>query len=148
MKDFTIKDIEMIKGIEDSEINTEEGSLPKWYDSIRNIPLSKLDDKDISILVRQNIYLEFIMNEVIKRLYANPFLGKKYDGELVAALAKRVDNQFWRDHEKFQLMMLELVEFVKINHLIDTYDWIEEEEKEDFITIFNNLYTNLVNARS
>ncbi|HWB06702.1 MAG TPA: contact-dependent growth inhibition system immunity protein [Verrucomicrobiales bacterium] len=64
-----------------------DSSLEEWYASVRTKPFSSLTDGDIARAVRQKLFLEYIVQETIRRLRVDPLAGEKYDGELISALA-------------------------------------------------------------
>lgn len=79
-------DLDRARGIEMSK-SESQSSLEDWYLRIRHTPIVELSDGDLFRSVRQKIYLDHVIPEVVKRLVVDPLAGEMYDGEGVAAAA-------------------------------------------------------------
>jgi hypothetical protein len=141
--DLRVIDIERMKGISYDEAFQDEGSLPHWYKSIRNCKVSQLSEGDLARLIRQDFYLDFILIESIERLYKDPILGEQFDGELIEALAMKVDRLFWENNDKCRSSVKELILFIKRSNYIDKYEWLIEDDKAGFIKAVQQLSKNV-----
>ena len=84
MKNMTFKDIEKNEFINKPD---NDSPLQRWYNQVREKKISEFSIEDICKAVRQNIYIKYVMPEVVTRLEENVSAGELYDGELVSALA-------------------------------------------------------------
>lgn len=64
----------------------DDAPLPRWYRSVRDVPLVDLEDGSLACAVRQQLFLPQIVPQVLARLQANPLAGEQYEGELFEAL--------------------------------------------------------------
>lgn len=147
-RDIKILDVEKEKGIKDSSIIKDDSSLSKWYHNIRDKRLSSLADGDISRLVRQQLYLEYVIPEAIERLKKNPLSGEQYTGELLTALYK-LDESIWSSNNPVIEKLIDLcnkIDDVRLT-LIRDYEWIYEEEAEEFFTKVLSLKELLISVK-
>jgi hypothetical protein len=64
---------------------------------VRDTPLSEFADEDLCKACRQELYPKWVVPHAISRLKVNPFVGERYEGELIVALDS-IPNDFWREH--------------------------------------------------
>jgi hypothetical protein len=91
--DLTFRAIEQDLGIADEQIRAE-GSLGRWYQSVRDKRIHDFSIEDLCKACRQELYVQFVVPVAVQRLRQDPLCGEKYDGELVAAL-RSVPRQYW-----------------------------------------------------
>ena len=135
-RELTIVEIEQMKGVRYEGIIIES-ALTIWYDQIRLKKLCDLTDGDIARCIRQEIFLDYTIDEALYRIALDPFVGEQYDGEIIFNLAK-LDKDFWAMNTD----ILERVEHVikNIDHnLIDAFEWLSIEEKTEYCNIIRTL---------
>ena len=87
MSRLTFQQLETFCEVQQPADGTTASSLEEWYASVRTKPLSSLTDGDIARAVRQKLFLQYSVQEAIRRLRLDPLAGDKYDGELIGAFA-------------------------------------------------------------
>ncbi len=145
-RDISIKEIEIEKGIVYDDKYINEGSLPKWYHSIREKNLSQLSDGDLARLIRQNMYLEYILYEAIKRLYKNPCSGEKYAGELIESMSKYIEASFWIKNKECKNCLIDFLSYFDENDFIKNHDELDDFEKREVIDTINNFTVAIKNV--
>lgn len=129
---LTIAEIENYEGVKYEPDNNAEYPLVIWYNKIRSKYILELNDGDVAKLIRQELFLKYIVPEAIRRLKKNPTIGELYTGEMLTALYK-LDNTFWIDNKallkEVQNLLNELEEDSKA---IKNLEWLYEGEKREF----------------
>ena len=139
-RDITIEEIEKMNGVNYREdFNKEKMAIPEWYHKIRKKKLFQLAHGDLSRLIRQGIYIEYIVYECIDRLYIDPVCGDKYDGELVKALSNCISQSFWIENESCTRYMRDYLSYFKSNNTIKSNDTLDEVEKKEIQEYFDKL---------
>lgn len=87
MSRLTFQQLETFCGIPQRADGTA-AALDEWYASVRAKPLSSLTDGDMARAVRQKLFLQYSVQETIRRLRLDPLAGDKYDGELMGAFGE------------------------------------------------------------
>lgn len=96
---LTFSDLESQSGFCDD--STEPvSSLTKWYKSVRRLPFTEFDDRDLCVSCRQQIFVDAIFPTVVARLEENTTAGDMYEGELIVAVASLPDI-FWQTHRLY-----------------------------------------------
>ncbi len=139
-KDISIEEIEIEKGIVYDDAYINEGSLPSWYDSIRRKKISQLSDGDLARLIRQNIYLEDVFDEIVKRLYKNPFGGEKYAGEIIEGILKYIEPLFWKQNVVLKNNLRDFLSNFMTNNMINNDKDLDDFEKKEIMQTINSLY--------
>ena len=144
-RDITIDEIEKMNGINYSEdFNKEKMAIPEWYHIIRKRKICKLSNGDLSRLIRQGIFIEYIIYECIDRLYIDPVCGDKYDGELVKALSNCISQSFWIENEACTRYMRDYLNYFRSNDRIKSNDTLDEVEKNEIQESFDKLSSYIV----
>lgn len=115
-KSLRITDIETILGVDGSMQDTR-WPLPRWYLSIRDKHLCELSEGDIARLIRQRIYLDFVIPEAVARLRRNPIAGDMCFGEILWVLA-RVEVDYWRQHRDLKSLVSDLAQSAEVNDTV------------------------------
>jgi len=69
--------------------------LDEWYQSIRGLPINKLNDGDLCRACRQKLYPIHVVPIAVARLHLQPLAGDIYDGELLVAM-KAIPVEYWQ----------------------------------------------------
>jgi hypothetical protein len=126
---LTIEEIENLEGLifDDSNENLNY-SLPLWHKGIRKKKLSELTGGDLARLIRQDMYVKYIIPECIYRLNDDPILGEQYNGELLTALVTKIDKTFWEEHQEYKKEAKDFIKhfYKNINRFVYDNDILEE----------------------
>lgn len=126
-----------IKNLDLSKIN-KNSSLDKWFYEMIQKNVDGLTLKDISRMLRQEIYLDIALPVAYKMVLSDPFCGEMYVGEMIELLT-RVYISYPNEREKN--FCTELIQ--KVQQQSDTFDWGSDYEKEEYgnlIAQFNSLF--------
>ena len=127
-----IMDIETCLGITEPVIDSSY-SLPKWYERIRSLKIGDLTDGDLARMLRQDLYVEYILLEVLERLESNPLTGEMYEGELITAFSK-VKTAYWVQSDEVKGGLLSIVDALVVNgRLTSDYELISSDEESQII---------------
>ena len=66
--------------------------LEAWFESVLDVPIEDLEVEDICRAIRQKICIDQLLPKILTVLTEDPFTGKFYDGELIAALSTIAEN--------------------------------------------------------
>ncbi|MFD1886474.1 contact-dependent growth inhibition system immunity protein [Paenibacillus wenxiniae] len=83
-RDLSVSKISALLGIAD-DVPDERIPLSIWMEYIKNYKIKNLTDGNIAKLIRQEIFLEYIIPEALQRIQIDPLAGSLGDGELVEA---------------------------------------------------------------
>jgi hypothetical protein len=133
-----ISDLEKGQGIIEVDLDSRY-ALPIWYSKVREKRISQLTDGDIARFIRQDLFLEYIIPEAIKRLREDPTIGDLYYGEVIASLY-RVEQAFWIDN--FNITSELLKTLIEIN-ISEDFEWTYEGEEQEFYRKVNLLCKKL-----
>ncbi|SFT02754.1 contact-dependent growth inhibition system immunity protein [Marininema halotolerans] len=134
--DFTIEEIEKLHGDEYEGI-VEPYGLPIWYDGIRKKKLSELREDDIARLIRQDLYVDYAIEEGLKRVKQDPSCGVKYPGEVIHALST-INKKYWIEYPVLSVKSLEIIQLIRVNYtIIKNDDYLVEEDK---VEIYESLF--------
>jgi hypothetical protein len=145
-KDLTIEEIENLEGLifddSDKDLNY---SLPLWHKGIRQKRLSELTDGDLARLIRQDMYIKYIISECLQRLNVDPIIGDKYNGELLTALVKDIGDEFWKEHQDFKILTQKFINkfYENIDKFIYGNEILDEFEKGEITELINQLEKKL-----
>lgn len=138
---LTIKDIEIIEGITEPILNSDS-SLSLWYKQIRNKTIHNLTDGDIARLLRQEIFIAYIIDEVIKRLNNNPLIGELYEGEVLEMLSRLPADKFLKPiKEKIIRLIKNIKEKQKKKQGLT---FLSSEEKNEFDEVLRSLNSKVI----
>ncbi|WP_411346087.1 contact-dependent growth inhibition system immunity protein [Paenibacillus sp. WLX1005] len=96
--ELTISEISRMKGLPDDEPD-KRIPLSVWIHDIRNIPLKQLTDGDIAKLIRQTIFLSYIVPIAYNRINNNPLAGSLGDGEVIESF-QLISVEEWKKESK------------------------------------------------
>lgn len=143
MKNISIKEIEEKLNLNYSNLREySEYFLPLWYDKIREKKVGNLSNGDVARLIRQNMYIEYIVPEALERLKDNPFLGELYDGEILKTLYN-LDFNFWEKNKKSKNKMSNIL-YLLLNTKRYKNIWMNDEDKDEFY-IMAEKFQNSIN---
>lgn len=126
MKDKLIKDIYNIT-FDLSDIPEENKcEMNEWYYKLINKSYEQLDLFDVTRMIIQKLFLELAINKAKIFIAENPFCGERYEGELLELLFE-VDDMYLKKHRAFLSKILK-----KAFEENKTYEWLCEEEREEF----------------
>lgn len=98
--DLSLSKISSLMGIPDDEPD-ERIPLSIWIDNIKDYKIKELTDGDIAKLIRQEIFLDYIVPEAINRIEKNPLAGSLGDGEILESFSM-VSVDIWKSEgQKF-----------------------------------------------
>ena len=112
-----------------------EGNDPlvQWYNAVIEKHVDELTISDVARCIRQNIFIESAYEVLLAYLLQNPYEGDVYEGELMDKAGK-VDKNIII---KYKETILEIINIAQ--EFIKTYDWICEEDKEEYMDAVNRL---------
>lgn len=130
--DLIISDIERNEGIDYEPKINPDYPLTEWYNIVRDKSISKLNDSDVSIFIRQGLFLKYIVPEALKRLKRDPTIGELYCGEMMTALYKLSDT-FWMESKSLLKEVQNLInELSGGSQIIKNIEWLYEGEEQKF----------------
>ncbi|MCL2811191.1 MAG: contact-dependent growth inhibition system immunity protein [Clostridia bacterium] len=122
------KSLKEIYGLEE-DTSGFSSSLVLWYNKLIQKTYDDLDEKDVSIMVRQSILPELAMDKAIEILLKNPFSGDFWDGDLLCTIAKSMSSfDVARGNNHGKLLLIRR----KSKEGISEFEWANEESKNDF----------------
>lgn len=105
-----------------------KSSLIDWYNSVIDKSVDELSVLDVSKMVRQNILREVAIDRAIELFFIDPFDGEIKNGDLLALLvscsAEVVNNK------KAETLASRMA---NLENEISGFDWVDEDEKMQFI---------------
>lgn len=111
--------------------NSDCSPLTKWFSEILEKSTRELSNFDMIRCIRQNIFVDEIVNEIITRMseFKTPFYSDDDSVELMEKLAS-VDISILK---KYKGELNSIFSGIDNNNLIESADfWMYEEEKEEF----------------
>lgn len=109
-----------------------------WYNALINKTYSQLDLFDVTRMLIQKMFLELAVSRSIIFIKDNPFCGQRYEGELMEILSK-LDVDYlnvYKDNIQ-EILSKALIEN-------ETYEWLCEEEREEFSKLINAFQKRLI----
>lgn len=135
-RELTIIEIEKMKGVRYEGIIIES-TLTIWYDQLRLKRLCDLTDGDIARCIRQEIFLDYTIDEALYRIALDPFVGEQYDGEILINLAE-LDKDFWTMNTDIFKKVKHTIKNIDHN-LIESFEWLSIEEKTEYCNVIRSL---------
>ena len=132
-----IKDIYNIT-FDITDISTEDRcQMHDWYNSLINKTYNQLDLFDVTRMLIQKIFLEMALKKSIAFLEENPFIGQRYEGELMELLYKQKISHL----EPYEKNIQNILSNALVRN--KTYDWLCEEEREEFSNLIDSFQIKL-----
>ncbi len=101
--------------------------LQNWYNQVIMKQPDELDLKDVSIMIRQRLFLKTAVNKAIAFLEKDPLIGEMYQGQLLVNFSTVPSNNYVEYREKLFSVLK------KSKKSIDVADDLTETEKKDII---------------
>ena len=101
--------------------------LQNWYNQVIMKQPDELDLKDVSIMIRQRLFLKTAVNKAITFLEKDPLIGEMYQGQLLVNFSTVPSNNYVEYREKLFSVLK------KSKKSIDVADDLTETEKKDII---------------
>lgn len=115
-----------LKNVDITSFNNYYG-LEKWYINMLSKKISELNLRDISTMLRQDVYVDIALPIVWRILCESPFEGEMWEGQLLELLIK-----YFADH-KSALDSIECNSFLEnLDEKIEKHEWDSEEKKEKY----------------
>lgn len=124
---------EKIKDIYNCTRLNGNDSLLIWYNQVIEKTVAELTVADVARCIRQELFVEKAYEVMLAYLLHNPYAGDVYEGELIEK-ASEVDKTIIIRHKT---TLCEIIEKAKI--FIDEYDWLCDEDKDEFIEAVHKL---------
>lgn len=140
-KNVTISQIEKMLDLP-YDATVEESALSTWYDSIRGKRLTELTEGDVARLLRQQMYLEFLVPEATRRLLMNPLAGELFDGEILEKVSQ-IPANFWGKEPELMKGTQGLVQALVNGDFSDLVNELDEEDREEFFDNVQRLKESL-----
>lgn len=112
-------------------------SLSTWYGNIRNKTLGELSDGDIARMIRQSLYLQFVIVEALGRLSENPMAGEMYGGEIVDAMSG-IDAAYWTGDSTSREMVVNQINVIR-KQLDTGLSCTTTEDTQDYVSWLTKL---------
>ena len=126
------KSIYEIKGLALHELK-QTSPLDQWFYEMVQKSTDELTPKDISRMLRQEIYLDLAMPCAWGELMEDPFCGEMYEGQMLELLAKALaDHPQEKNIKAFRKLEN------KIKESLEGHEWNCNREKEEFTEVFKN----------
>lgn len=137
-----IVEIEEQTGMKNIPADTRESPLSAWYNDIRHKSLGELSNGDIARMIRQALYLQFVIWEALERLSTNPLAGDMYDGEILDAMSN-IGATYWASAERsLRENVVDWIETLRGN-LDNGINVVADEDTEEYISWLSKLESHL-----
>ncbi|WP_192512467.1 contact-dependent growth inhibition system immunity protein [Paenibacillus sp. 23TSA30-6] len=123
-------------------IDNPNSPLVKWYLDILDKTLENLENFDLIRCIRQNIFVEMVVFEIIQRILKdnNPFFAEIDTVELTEKLSS-VDHKILEVNKE---SLIKIISLIIDNDLINKSDiWLYEDEKDEYRTYINKINRKL-----
>ena len=130
IKTIKIKEIEKLEQIPYEKYKIGDSPLELWYDRIRDKEIFDLSDADLLRMLRQSVFLNYITDEIVKRLKNNPILGEQQSGEMLVTLSEQ-NLIFWYHNPLFKEQIVSISKKIIESDFIDTTDELFDFEKTE-----------------
>ena len=137
-KIMTIKEIYGCKYINSKD---ELFPLQKWYNMLIDKNVEELSIADVLRMIRQNEFVEIAISKSIDILMQNTLAGELYEGELLEHISHICDKMI----DKYSNALKQIVSNGWVQ--IEEYDWITENEREEFKKLLINFEQRLENLQ-
>lgn len=128
-----------IKKIDPESLGTHYG-LEVWHRSVLNKKISELNLRDISTMLRQDLYADIAMPIAWNILHRSPFEGEMWDGQLLEIVV-----EYFTKH-KIASKNIEIKEFLdKLGTRIEEHEWDYENGSSGYKKTVNTLVDLLDN---
>lgn len=109
-----------------------------WHNQVIEKSIDELTIADAARCIRQDLFIDKAYEALLAYLLHDPYAGDMYKGELMDK-AGEVNDDMIRKHKKT------IEEIVKnAEQLVETYDWITDEDKIDFSESVHRLKETLL----
>jgi len=135
---ITIRELRKQEGLSEMPEIVKEAPLSDWYFKISSQKIKELSFEDLARLIREEQHLGFIVPFVIPFLEKDPSIGDLYDFELLRSFLS-INKEFWNVNRDIALSFLSLVKNLIKTDYVSSYDWVDEEDKNEFIELLQNL---------
>lgn len=123
---MTDKTIAELKNIDITSLNNYYG-LEKWYINMIGKKISELNLRDISTMIRQDLYVDISLPIAWRILCKSPFEGEMWEGQLLELLVR-----YFAEH-KTALDSIECNAFLEnIDEKTEKYEWDSVEKKKKY----------------
>lgn len=140
---LTFIDIEKKLGIDNENgVVDENSSLSMWYEETRSKQISKMSVFDLARCLRQNLYIDYIIPEVLDRLWKDPMLGHMASGELIELLS-RIEKRFWSKNPELRNQVEKLTNAILNKDIVSPDYQLEEWIVEEFFCDVRKLKNKL-----
>lgn len=112
--------------------------MQKWYNGLIEKTISEIEIADVLRMIRQKQFMDIAIFKAVYYLEKNPFSGELYEGELLEKLSTVNKNEIIKYKNEIITILLDSLEKNK------KYEWLEEEEREEFKDIIGNFYMKLL----
>lgn len=112
--------------------------LQKWYNGLIEKTISEIEIADVLRMIRQKQFMDIAIFKAVYYLEKNPFSGELYEGELLEKLSTVNKNDIIKYKNEIITILLDSLEKNK------KYEWLEEEEREEFKDIIDDFYMKLL----
>ena len=121
--------------LEDIKINAP---LDEWFYEMLKKSEDELSVRDISHMLRQEVYLDIAVSLGWKKIIENPLCGEMYEGQMLDLLTRVfVHNPEYKDYELFRRFEKRMKE------VYESYQWdtdYEEKEVDKSLVNFRQLF--------
>lgn len=101
--------------------------LERWFYQMVQKNENDLTIKDISHMLRQEVYLDLAIPIAWKRIMDNPLCGELYDGQMIELLTRVfVNNPELKEKENYITFKK------KLEQVYNLYEWDDDYEKEEY----------------
>lgn len=122
MKDVIYKK----KGLELDELK-QDLPLERWFYQMVQKNENDLTIKDISHMLRQEVYLDLAVPIAWKIIIDNPLCGELYDGQMIELLTRVfINNPELKETENYITFKK------KLEQVYNLYEWDGDNEKEEY----------------
>lgn len=112
--------------------------LQKWYNNLIEKRISEIEIADVLRMIRQKQFIDIAIFKAVYYLGKNPFSGELYEGELLEKLSTINKDQLMEYKNEIITILSNALEENK------KYEWLEEEEREEFKNIIDGFYMKLL----
>ena len=120
-----------------SEIKGDSPLECWFYDMIQKRP-DELTLKDVSHMLRQEIYLDIALPNAWRRILDDPFCGEMYDGQMVELLSRVLKTHVQERRRDLYIPFIE-----KATQEMNKHGWVDKEDEKEFkmsIKKFSDLF--------
>ena len=134
VSEMLIKDMYDVK--DNFEINCKYDA---WYKEVLNKKPIQLTVIDIQTMLNQDVFLDLAIKMAYIKINQDFLSGEMYDGQLLEVMSNLSDIQISNYYKELK----ELVSFIEKQ--IDSYDFDDDFEKDEYQNIFNKFNNKVYN---